>query len=199
MGTRGFVGFVIDDEEKIAYNHFDSYPGGVGAHMLSWLTKAVEDMPKLREDVSQLTVISHNDPDPTPAQIEQLREFTDMSVGGSGGTGPEWYQVLRDTQGKPELMLRAGYIEDAREFPLDSLFCEWGYLVDLDTGCFEVYKGFQNEPPDEGRWSGQGTINERAGVAKYYAVNRVASWPLWELPTEVEFHEALRQDDEEEE
>lgn len=37
MGTRGFVGFVIDGQEKIGYNHFDSYPDGLGVDVLSWL------------------------------------------------------------------------------------------------------------------------------------------------------------------
>src|SRR2546429_7303910 len=51
----------------------------------------------------------------------------------------------RDTQGSIEKMLACGYILDRHDFPLDSLFCEWAYMVDLDLCVFEVYQGFQSE------------------------------------------------------
>ena len=71
------------------------------------------------------------------------------------------HRLLRGTQGKPGKILRAGYYEDAKEFPLDSLFCEWGYLVDLDAGTLEVYRGFQKSSPTEGRWAGRPTLEEQ--------------------------------------
>lgn len=35
----------------------------------------------------------------------------------------------------------------------DSLFCEYAYCVNLDTGRFEFYRGFQREAHEEGRYS----------------------------------------------
>lgn len=37
---------------------------------------------------------------------------------------------------------------DSTGFLQNSLFCEWAYLLNLDTGRLEIYKGFQREPHD---------------------------------------------------
>ena len=37
MGTRGFMGLVIDGQPKIGYVHWDSYPSGLGASTLDAL------------------------------------------------------------------------------------------------------------------------------------------------------------------
>ena len=36
MGTRGIVGFVSGGQEKLTYNHSDSYPSGLGVAVLEW-------------------------------------------------------------------------------------------------------------------------------------------------------------------
>ena len=33
MGTRGICGFRFDDKDYLAYNHFDSYPSGLGVEI----------------------------------------------------------------------------------------------------------------------------------------------------------------------
>ena len=61
MSTRGFIGFVIDGTEKIAYNHYDSYPSALGLNVLHWLhvepqaepEQAVPDGPGQRDDGDQ--------------------------------------------------------------------------------------------------------------------------------------------------
>ena len=88
-------------------------------------------------------------------------------------------------------MLAAGVIEDAGDFPADSLFAEWGYVIDLDgDGMFEVYEGFQKSPHDKGRFAGM----ERDG--DYYPVALRARWPLANLPDEASFLEATKDGDE---
>lgn len=176
MGTRGFLGFVVDGEEKITYNHFDSYPSGLGVDMLKWLRGAVLDMDSLRAAVNALRVVSDDQP-PTDADIEHLRQFANLRVGEQSERS--WYCLLRGTQGKPGAILQAGAIEGAPEFPLDSLFAEYGYIVDLDAGTFEAYRGFQREQHDKGRFAARGNAR-----GDYFPCALVASWPLAELPSD---------------
>lgn len=158
MGTRGFVGFVVDGQAKIAYNHWDSYPSGLGLEVLEWLRGelAAEQegtVTAWRTQAKALATV----PDRAPNDEERaaLAEFRDDNVGGPiHDPREEWYKLLRYTQGKPGAMLKAGFYEDASDFPLDSLFCEWGYLVDLDNERVEVYEGFNKHPLASGRWAG---------------------------------------------
>lgn len=197
MGTRGFVAFVVDGVEKVAYNHFDSYPGGLGEDVRSWLSSIVEhDEPLdgeateiLRSSVRALRVV---DPQSTPTaeDVERLREFANLNVGRQ--SVDDWYVLLRETQGNPRLMLAAGVIEDASHFPADSLFAEWGYVVDLDAGTFEAYRGFQKAPHDKGRFANRPPDPESQG---YYPVALAASWPLEVLPSAEEFIATLEPDE----
>ena len=187
MGTRGFIGFVVDGTEKIAYNHFDSYPSGLGEVVRSWLSSA--DVDATRDLARALRVVDPQS-SPTSEDVEALRELTDLNVGRR--SVDDWHVLLRHTQGKPGLMLKAGVIEDAKEFPADSLFAEWGYVVDFDTDVFEAYKGFQTAPHAGGRFAGRASEPDSPG---YYPVRLVASWPLAELPTAAEFIARLDPED----
>jgi hypothetical protein len=183
MGTRGFIGFIVDGTEKIAYNHWDSYPAGLGLEVLHWLRG--EHLGFIQRKAAELRVVEP-DSSPTEEEIQKLAQYTNRNVGGPSPR-PTWYQVLRETQGNPGAMLDAGVIEDASGFPLDSLFAEWGYVVDLDASVFEVYEGFQRQPHSKGRFAGRGTPEPGASGSSYHPVALVASWPLSALPTDDEF------------
>lgn len=213
MGTRGFTGLVVDGEEKIGYQQYDSYPSGVGAVVLGQLREMVKDMDSLRASARALKVVS-NDVPPTEAEVEQLRGYADLSV--SNQTTEDWYCLLRNTHGDLNVILEAGYVEDVHTFPLDSLFCEYGYLVDLDNEVFQVYKGFQKSTPTKGRWATRPTAAEDVAtyrehvkwcaengrdpwmpeVSEYKAVELWAEYPLSALPSNEDF---LKLDDEEDE
>ena len=176
MGTRGFIGFVVDKAEKITYNHFDSYPEGLGADVLKW-ARGGDPLNRLADGVRKLEKVDE-DAKPTPEQRARYALFTDSGV----SEGDDWYAVLRNTQGDPAKILEAGVYADAGEFPQNSLYCEWGYLVDLDTRTFEVYRGFQTEPHDKGRFAHRGGT-----TAGYFEVALIASWSLDALPEEDAF------------
>lgn len=199
MGTRGFIGFVIGGDEKIAYNHFDSYPSGLGSNVLSWLWRnrhALICDEVHRGEVGgpvdlarKLRVVDPNSK-PTAEDVERLRGYTNTNVGTQ--QVDDWYVLLRETQGNPAAILDAGVIEDGSSFPLDSLFAEYGYLVDLDANRFEAYRGFQKAEHDKGRFA------TRSGARDgYHPCALVASWPLDELPTNGEFEAAFVSDEDE--
>jgi hypothetical protein len=174
MSTRGFITFVIDGTEKTAYNHSDSYPSWLGVQVL----RAIRGECVTPEAVRDLRVVP---PDSKPAQADKIRlaHFADLGV--STQSDDDWYCLLRETQGDLCKILKAGVIEDAGTFPQDSLFAEWGYVLDLDTMTLDVYKGFQTSPHSAGRFAGR--PGETEG---YYPVALIATWPFHALPDEAE-------------
>jgi hypothetical protein len=184
MGTRGFVGFVSGEKETITYNHFDSYPAGLGAGVLDFL-RSLDAHTEEYYRQSALT-IRHVDQatSPTREDIVKLAKYANLNV--STGQATEWYVLLRETQGNPAAILESGYAEHAPNWPLDSLFCEWGYLIDFDHRKLEVYQGFQRTAPENGRWQGR-RMQDSNG---YYAVDLVAVWSFDNLPSDREM-EAL--------
>lgn len=189
MGTRGFVGFVADGKETIVYNHWDSYPAGLGIEVLDFCrTVNSWDVPEpwevVKAQAAALIHVSDQTP-PTQAEQEELApKFADLNV--STKSLDEWYVLLRGTQGSPGNILAAGYAEHDGNWPADSLFCEWGYLYDIDNGMLEVYEGFQNHPHNKGRFADrlrEGVDNPYASQG-YFPVKLVASFSLYKPPSD---------------
>lgn len=155
MGTRGLVGFVVNGENKLTYNHFDSYPDGLGLDVLHFLQ---ERLPAGFEDLveqADALVVVQEDEKPTPEQVKELLGFANTSV--SDGDPNNWYVLLREAQGDLAAILASGYLIDGQEFGVESLFCEWAYTVDLDKRTLFVYEGFKKKVPTEGIWAGRPT------------------------------------------
>jgi hypothetical protein len=189
MSTRGFIGFVVDGTEKITYNHFDSYPSGLGTTVLDWLRK--EHRGHVQRKAGELRVVAA-DSTPTAEDIERLRGYANLNVGEQ--TVESWYVLLRETQGNPAAILDAGVLIDGSSFPLDSVFAEYGYLVDLDSNTFEAYRGFQKEEHDKGRFADREPFVpewRKDQPVEYWPCALVASWPLDALPTDDEFCVAI--------
>lgn len=179
MGTRGVTGFVIDGVEKIGYQQYDSYPDGVGEQVLQFLRAlSPAEVDAMKDAARELRLVTPK-VGPTPEQQEALSRFWDPRV--SSGERNEWYSLLRDTQGRPDLILEAGFVEDHASFVSDSVFCEWGYIIDLDAEVLEIYKGFQDAPHTLGRFADR-VVEEEHRSNQYYPIALVASYPLSDLP-----------------
>lgn len=186
MSTRGFIAFAVDGQVKVAYNHSDSYPDWLGVRVLRFLREA--NHAAIRKQAQALRVVTGGDK-PTAEDAARLARWTDTGVGNQ--STDDWYCLLRETQGDPAAMLDAGVIEDASGFPANSLFAEWGYVIDLDgDGRFEVYEGFQRSPHNRGRFAGM-----KGGSDGYAPVALRASWPLAQLPSEAEFLSATEENE----
>jgi len=141
MGTRGVFGFHKNGIDKIAYNHYDSYPSELGNNIKKFIKKhSVEEM---NEIFDRITMVS-NKIFPTEKQIEECRKYTDLGV--SEQSTKDWYCLLRHAQGNLEAYSEGlKYMEDDVSFIKNSLMCEWGYVINLTTNRLEIYRGFQTK------------------------------------------------------
>ena len=178
MGTRGLVGFVIDKTEKLSYNHYDSYPSELGAATLVWLkgnlTSANRLKPEAMQAIKSLQMVDE-DANPTERQVADLLRFYDPNV-GNRSESPVWYQVLRRCQGDLHKTLEAGYALDSHEFALDSSFCEWAYVVDVDAEKLDVYTGYTSRA--SGRWASRGRSPDGS-----FPIQRILSVPFADAAT----------------
>lgn len=173
MGTRGAFGFFVDGKTKVTYNHFDSYPEGLGNDILT----ALVDVPlDIIQEAARSTVLVSEDDKPSPELIERYKKYANTSV--STGNIEEWYVLLRNVQGEigafwdTEAPLR--HMPDGENFLSDSLFCEYAYIVNVDTGKLEVYKGFNKNFSGAGRYVAKPDKNKES----YAGVELVLEIPL---------------------
>lgn len=152
MGTRGAFGFISKGKTKVTYNHYDSYPTGLGVSVI----KACIDYPReqIAAAADAITLVKE-DKKPTKAQIKKCiaAGLADFNV--STRSENDWYCLLRNLQGDIESFVsgRAPFMIDSEAFLADSLFCEWAYIINCDTGNLEVYQGFNQDPKAPGRYA----------------------------------------------
>ncbi len=171
MGTRGAVGFRIDGQDKVTYNHFDSYPSGLGVEVLQNIHNLNVD--DLKEAARHIQLID-GQTKPTADQKKRFLAFADVGVGEQ--SLDDWYCLLRNAQGTLQPYTEGlDVMIDSHGFLLDSLFCEYAYIVNFDDNVLEVYKGFNKDPKAGGRYAPQ---IHRGG---YYGVSLIKTIPLDEI------------------
>ena len=173
MGTRGAVGYRLGSIDKVTYNHFDSYPTGLGVAVLDYIRKFSD---KEILEASRNIVLVEQDSKPTPEQkIEcAFAKTADLTV--SKQSTDDWYCLLRNIQGKLEAYhTGVRYMINSENFLGDSLFCEWAYIINLDTKTLEVYKGFNKNPKASGRYSNMEPADTNDA---YYGVRLIREIPL---------------------
>jgi len=201
MGTQGAFGFRIDGVDKLSYNHFDSYPDGLGREVVEQV-KAVLATTKLNEmieNVRGLRLVNPSD-DPTDEDREKYGVLSDSGV----STGADWYSLLRNAQGRVDLLLDGtlDVMTNGNSFVVDSLFCEYAYILDLDTAadrfCLEFYTGFNKDPEAPGRYA-QLRDGDYCGVALAAEIplDRLHTVPADELVVELELASDARYPDDE--
>lgn len=177
MSTRGAAGFRIHGQDKIAYNHYDSYPNGMGLCILEELRQLLitDGIEGVREAAANLRVIDGETP-PTREEQERFQEFYRADIGSR--RMDDWHVLLFGTQPSRGLgpLLKAGICVDHSTFLADSLFCEWAYVVNVDEALFEVYRGFGVPGKSVGRYS----TMARADI-NYPPVSLVKSVPFDEI------------------
>lgn len=168
MSTRGIYGLVIDGEVKVSYNHYDSYPEGLGLQILKEINTGT-----LTADRARTMQVVDEDSEPSNEQISIMVDAGLHNPSVSTGQVTEWYSLMRESQGKLSVNLDIGFMINSLDFVADSLFCEWGYLVNFDTNCLEVYEGFNEDTP-VGRFQDM----DRQESNKYQPITLVAEIPF---------------------
>lgn len=174
MGTRGAYGLRKNGEDKLTYNHFDSYPDYLGRKVIKFCKN--NNVLKLHDIFNRIILID-KDSTPTNEQINECIEngFTDFSVSSQSKT--DWYCLLRNCQGNLDCWSNAKdhiYMINDNNFIKDSLWCEYAYIINLDDEVLEFYEGFQKQPQPENRYG----TESRSG---YYPCKLSKVFPLNEI------------------
>lgn len=171
MGTRGIFGFHADGQDKLSYNHYDSYPDYLGKEVLQFIQgSTMESLTKIAKSI----ILINSDIPPTKEQIKECAPWTDLGV--SSGSTSDWYCLLRNAQGDMNAYKNGlKYMSDSNSFALDSLFCEYGYIINTDTKKLEFYSGFnQMSRTNKGRYADKSS----GGSSEYYGIALVAKFDL---------------------
>lgn len=177
MGTRNLTAVMVDGEYKIAqYGQWDGHLQTQGMTALGFLRTA--NLNAFKKQCRRVTFL-------TKDEIEELN----VEFGKIGDTRfyAKYPELSRDRgAGILECVMKgASKLQNSISFAGDSLFCEYGYVVDLDSMKFEVYRGFNKTPITEGRFkSGDPALEKADG---YEPIRLLATFDLNALPTDEVF------------
>jgi hypothetical protein len=88
---------------------------------------------------------------PTPEQIAECEPYTDLDVAGRSET--DWYCLLYKAQNHPEAYKNGcHYMLHWAWFIRYSRWCEYGYIINLDSGVLEFWIGGQTQPQPGNRY-----------------------------------------------
>lgn len=139
MGTRHLIAIVLDNEIKVAqYNQWDGYPSGNGVKVLNRVRRGFTDT--FKDKVRGCSWVTQEDIDTVNVTDNWYSKYPWLSRDCSVNI----FKYISKSKNGLRLL-------DRRNFAGDSLFCEWGYVVDLDNSTLEVYSGFNKEPVPAGQ------------------------------------------------
>jgi hypothetical protein len=134
VGTRGYLAFVADGQEKGSYVHSDSYPARLGVAVLTWL-RAERRRRRWPEIVAAIRALEPvPDRAPSPAEIDRYSQYA-LTPAQPGEA--DWYWLLRRAQGNPEAILACGLYVPAAASTFAPL-APWGYVIDVDSATLTV-------------------------------------------------------------
>jgi hypothetical protein len=103
MGTRGLLGLIIQAQRHAAYNHWDSYPEGLGKDIVEFiLSLEPKDYAIMERNLRDIEWVKE-ETTPTPELQKYYSElgFADLEVDTK--ILDNWYCLLRKVQGAAAL------------------------------------------------------------------------------------------------
>ena len=193
MGTRNLTCVFYDKKYRIAqYGQWDGYPSGQGVTVLAFLKKVksarMEKFKELLKKIRFLTDADLKEIDRKYPEGAWLKHYPQLSRDHGAGI----LQIVYDAG-------RGLVLKDSLDFAGDSLFCEFCYVVDLDTNMFEIYEGFNKDEVTNGRFvSGKNSRPDTLSGGEYHPVGLRKAYSLSNLPSKKQFLEDLKDEDEDE-
>lgn len=163
MGTRGYIVYVIGKKKYYQYNHWDSYPSGLGRIITECLIELLQKytFEQLKEKMDNLKIVNNNIR-PNDDEIEILKKYSDTLV--CDGNMNNWYVLLRECQGRIDLTLESGYIfsDDENDFATDT-WREFVYTIDFNDDklcCNDEPIGKITELSQKSKWWEEFNLND---------------------------------------
>jgi hypothetical protein len=188
MGTRHLVCVVLDGELKIAqYGQWDGDPTGAGDTIVRFVLKKLKQKKFCRALRACSWYPASFDGDNIRTDFNKQPEL-DRSTGASimeyvqDGFYPNLLKHQNSSNrdlpyaGEPGERRLVRRLVDSRGFAGDSLFCEWGYVLDMDSSTLEVYKGFQKKPHGSGRFIDTFIRADRRESDQYYPIKLIRKY-----------------------
>lgn len=122
MSTRGLFAFKHNDKFYGFYNHYDSYPTGLGYDIINTWFDNKEQLAKVAANLSRIV-------------SDDAEQTLDEVVDG------EFEESLSYLENENSPVVR-----NQINFLADSLFCEWAYLIDCTKNEVLVFRGFNKQP-----------------------------------------------------
>ena len=193
MGTRGLTAVYADGKYQIAqYGQWDHYPSGQGTTVLEFCSKHLKKLngrEKFKKALAKVQ-FSKDENELQSSTFEREKEdYSEIESYPYAGrdNGANILELVLDAPEDKKV-----FLVDSIDFVGDSLFCEWAYIIDLDKGTLEVFRGFQTEKigSDE-RFASFFQKKEHRQETQYFPVKLAKKYDLDNLPVEKVFLEEL--------
>lgn len=138
MSTRGLYGFKVDGKVKATYCHSDAYPDWLGRNIATFIKS--HDLKLIRQFARD--IVMKDEHGPYTAEEVTYCKNRDWYNGDVGGPEMSWYQLLRRTHGKLEMLWEAwkngkpAYMMEYASF-VKSPPCAYVYYIDVDEEVLE--------------------------------------------------------------
>jgi hypothetical protein len=211
MGTRNLTIVVHNGVYKIAqYGQWDGYPDGQGLTVLNFCKEFLNSPENIETFVNQIHTKTY---EPSQEEINNMWKEFDVDLEKCKGFvefkvakkfDEKYPSLSRDTAAE---ILKMVFISEKQlpvvnniDFALDSLFCEWAYVIDLDNMYLEVYKGFNKNDLDQSdrffkmEIENKETLSaEKLRKNEYNAIKIVTKFSLYDLPKKEEFFNIINE------
>ncbi|MBP5461915.1 MAG: hypothetical protein J6Y20_07310 [Lachnospiraceae bacterium] len=190
MGIRNLTCVYCGGELKVAqYGQWDGGPSMNGLTCLRFLQEKMDEE-LFRERIMQAVFISNEDIAALRAESHKAYGYDRFLV-----DHPELSRSIRgDILERIQETALPMQLKNDINFARDSLFCEWVYVIDLDSRTFEVYRGFNETPLKPGDRFFDIDRNVPSDN-EYRAVRIKAMWGFDELPDDDTFVNTLLRED----